>query len=249
MNKIKNYVSILSLMILNINCVSFYVFGWTHYPHGGHQTEYLKVESGALATDLTISNGLILSSSNPIFGLAYGGISILIYSIQLKDKFNNIKSYQVYVNSKEDFVYQTSFLYNSKDIMDFCMSNYTFCLEAIDEVKKKLKSIDEKIDTTDRVWKSNFKSINYGCYCREKIDFRIFKVCPIDNNSLDNLCKVRQDCLTAKNLKWDSRTICDTTFINSLKKIKSQIVSESSNNSNQMILSSQIEKYLILFSI
>ncbi|MCT8335801.1 hypothetical protein NUH30_19095 [Leptospira sp. 85282-16] len=104
-----------------------------------------------------------------------------------------------------------------------CFEDPIFCSEYKILIKKiKENTKEEKFASEfNNSFISSFRSVQFGCYCRETFDPDIYRVCPIENSKLDLACKIRQKCLLEQNLTWlNSNLKCDSEFVNYLDKLK-----------------------------
>ncbi|TGM73623.1 glycine/betaine ABC transporter permease, partial [Leptospira mtsangambouensis] len=103
---------------------------------------------------------------------------------------------------------------NNEDLIKICFDDPVFCDEyqiLLEKIKSEIKNNQFKRQF-DEEWINTFSNINYGCYCRNKPNLTIYNTCPIDENSLDNACKSRQDCISTKNLAWNESHECNSDF-------------------------------------
>ncbi|MCW7460402.1 glycine/betaine ABC transporter permease [Leptospira bandrabouensis] len=139
----------------------------------------------------------------------------------------------------------------NQDLIKICFDDPVFCDEyeiLIEKLKLEIKKIELK-KSYEEEWINTFSNINYGCYCRKKPNINIYNTCPIDENSLDNACKSRQDCISSKNLNWSEKSECNSNFSDFLNKIPYSKQKNFDIMTNEEILVLNANKYKALLSI
>ncbi|MCW7464068.1 glycine/betaine ABC transporter permease [Leptospira limi] len=140
---------------------------------------------------------------------------------------------------------------NNEDLIKICFDDPVFCDEyhiLLEKLKSEIKNNQLRLQFVEE-WNNTFSNINYGCYCRIKPNFNIYNICPIDQNSLDNACKSRHDCISSKNLNWSEKSECNSNFSEFLDKIPYSKQKYFDLITNEEILILNANKYKALLSI
>ncbi|TGM13673.1 glycine/betaine ABC transporter permease [Leptospira selangorensis] len=140
---------------------------------------------------------------------------------------------------------------NNEDLFEICLDDPVFCDNNI-FLKEKIKAEITKKDRRgifEEQWENTFKSINYGCYCRNETNLKIYPKCPIDDNSLDQACKVRHNCLNSENKSWVDSDFCKTDFLSFLERIPYSNKTNLETFSNEDVFIITANKYKALLKI
>ncbi len=140
---------------------------------------------------------------------------------------------------------------NNEDLIKICFDDTVFCDEyqiLIEKIKTEIKNIKFRKEFEEE-WNNTFSNINYGCYCRNKPNLTIYNTCPIDEDSLDNACKLRQDCISSKNLAWNESLECNSDFSAFLDTIPYSNMKKFDSMTNEEIMLMTANKYKALLNI
>ncbi|MCW7483245.1 glycine/betaine ABC transporter permease [Leptospira kanakyensis] len=140
---------------------------------------------------------------------------------------------------------------NNENLVEICLDDPVFCDEykiLIEKIKHDLTDLKLKIKFEEE-WNNTFNNINYGCYCRKYPNLEIYNNCPIDENSLDFVCKSRHICISSKGLNWTESIECNSDFSSFLESIPYSYTKNSESFTNHDILVFTANKYKALLSI
>ncbi len=138
---------------------------------------------------------------------------------------------------------------NDENLIEICIEDAYFCLNdkiLFSKIKSNHKYENFKNDFTKQ-WRKKLDNSFYGCVCRPIPNLEIYEICPLADSTLDNACKNRHQCLTAKGLNWNSIGLCDKDILE-LKYFNSPSETEDSlkfDNYQITLLSMQKFKSLI----